>query len=57
MVFLEALHSTMSVLRGSDSLDSVVSAGKSRDVRNFVLNGRFTDGTLDSSSPKCGVRK
>ena len=57
MVLLQALHGAMSVLRGSDSLDSVVSAGKSRDVRNFVLNGRFTDGTLDPSAPKCWVRK
>ena len=57
MVFLEALHSTMSVPCGGDSLDSVVGTGEGRDVRHLVLDGGLADGALDSSSPKCGARK
>ena len=43
VVFLQALHSTMSVPCSGDALNGVVGTGEGRDVRNLVLDGGLAD--------------
>ena len=46
MVFLQALHSAMSVPCSGNALHGVVGTGEGRDVRHLVLDGGLADGAF-----------
>ena len=46
MIFLQALHSAVSVPCSGDALNGVVGTGEGRDVGNLVLDGGLADGAF-----------